>query len=157
VIFHQRNVNDRNALAGFLHAHEGGNVEFHTVDGVSHSARMFRLGSCFGRGLLLSLLPRRGFPGTTKLRWSPEDLPSAIITLDFAVTQTNDAMSMSGDIGLVGDQDDRVAFRVQLGEKSHDFLAGLRVQVSRGLVGKQDGWMIHQRPGDGDPLALPSR
>jgi hypothetical protein len=53
VIFHQRNANDRNSLAGFLHAHEGDNVEFHTADGVRHCARMFRLSSCFGRGLLL--------------------------------------------------------------------------------------------------------
>ena len=53
VIFHQRTANDRNSLAAFLHAHDGGSVEFHTADGVRHSARMFRLGSCFGRGLLL--------------------------------------------------------------------------------------------------------
>src|ERR1700735_4045852 len=74
------------------------------------------------------LLPRRGFPNTMKLRWGPEGLAGTIVTLDFAVTQTNDAMSMRGDIGLVSDQDNRVAFGVQLGEKSHDFLAGLRVQ-----------------------------
>jgi hypothetical protein len=53
VIFHQQNPNDRNSLAGFLHAHEGNNVEFQTADGVRHSARMFHLSSCFGRGVLL--------------------------------------------------------------------------------------------------------
>jgi hypothetical protein len=53
VIFHQQRLNDRDALGGFLCAHDGGIVEFRTANGAKHSARMFRLGSCFGRGLLL--------------------------------------------------------------------------------------------------------
>jgi hypothetical protein len=53
VIFHQRNTKERSALGDFLHAHNGEAVEFTAADGVRHSTRMFRLGSCFGRGLLL--------------------------------------------------------------------------------------------------------
>jgi len=53
VIFHQRDAKGRSALGDFLRAHSGDMVEFRTADGVKHSARIFRLGSCFGRGLLV--------------------------------------------------------------------------------------------------------
>jgi hypothetical protein len=65
VIFHQRDAKDRHALGDFLRAHSDGIVEFRAADGVRHSARMFRLGSCFGRGLLL-------FPSSAA-RLSPGD------------------------------------------------------------------------------------
>jgi hypothetical protein len=53
VIFHQRDAKDRDALGDFLRANSGGNVEFVAAGGSRHAARMFRLSSCFGRGLLI--------------------------------------------------------------------------------------------------------
>ena len=43
-----------------------------------------------------------------------------------------------GDIPLMRHQDDRVALRMQLVEEFHDFNPGLRIEISRGLVGEDE-------------------
>jgi len=53
VIFHQRDKADGARLGDLLLAHSGCEVEFVTDDGKAHRARVFRMKSCFGRGLLV--------------------------------------------------------------------------------------------------------
>ena len=53
VVFHQRNVSDQARLASTLRQHSGEGVAIQTGDGKWMSATVFRLKSCFGRGLLL--------------------------------------------------------------------------------------------------------
>ena len=56
-----------------------------------------------------------------------------------------------GHVGLVRDEDDRAALRVQLVEELQDVAGGRRVQVARGLVGEQQGQFPEggQFPGGG--------
>ncbi len=76
---------------------------------------------------------------------------------DGAVADGDDAVGVLGDVGLVGDEDDGVALGVEIVEEGHDLVAGLGVEVSGGLVGEDDGGMVDQSAGDGDPLALAAR
>jgi hypothetical protein len=52
-IFHQRDKVDGRRLGELLLAHSGAEVEFETRDGQRHQAKVVRMKSCFGRGLLL--------------------------------------------------------------------------------------------------------
>lgn len=53
VVFHQRDQAQRSQLAALLREHSGEMVEVQAGDGTWRQARMVRLKSCFGRGLLL--------------------------------------------------------------------------------------------------------
>jgi len=53
VIFHQRDSADAVRLSEMIHALDGKSVRFEKADAKPHSATLFRLKSCFGRGLLL--------------------------------------------------------------------------------------------------------
>ncbi len=53
VVFHQKDRNDRSQLAALLRAHSGQIVQFQAGGEAGRGARVFRLKSCFGRGLLL--------------------------------------------------------------------------------------------------------
>jgi len=53
VVFHQRDKADQARLASALRQHPGEGVEIQTGDGKWSSATVFRMKSCFGRGLLL--------------------------------------------------------------------------------------------------------
>jgi len=53
IIFHQRNQEQRSQLAALLQQHSGAMVEVQTADGKWRRARLLRLKSCFGRGLLI--------------------------------------------------------------------------------------------------------
>jgi hypothetical protein len=53
VIFHQANKSDGPRLGELLRQNDGASVEFQTSDGRAHTATAFRLGTCFGRGLLV--------------------------------------------------------------------------------------------------------
>lgn len=53
VVFHQRDKAEGPKLGEFLAAHSSDAVEFETGDGRRHRATVFRVRSCFGRGLLL--------------------------------------------------------------------------------------------------------
>ena len=57
VIFHQRDEAQRSELAVLLRDHSGEMVEIQGADGGWRKARMLRLGSCFGRGMLLLAAP----------------------------------------------------------------------------------------------------
>jgi hypothetical protein len=61
VVFHQRDETQRSQLAPLLRGHSGEMVEVQAGGGAWRRARMVRLKSCFGRGLLI--LPASGaFP-----------------------------------------------------------------------------------------------
>jgi len=53
VVFRQRDKSDGPRLGQLLRQHDGAPVEFETSDGRSHTATVFRLSTCFGRGLLV--------------------------------------------------------------------------------------------------------
>ena len=53
MVFHQRDEAQRSQLAALLREHSGEMVEVKAGDGVWHRARMVRMKSCFGRGLLI--------------------------------------------------------------------------------------------------------
>jgi len=53
VVFHQAQSGDGARLGELLRENDGATVEFETSDTQSHRATVFRLGTCFGRGLLV--------------------------------------------------------------------------------------------------------
>jgi len=53
VIFHHAESTSREQVGAFLEEHDGASVEFETVSGEWQPATVFRLKSCFGRGLLV--------------------------------------------------------------------------------------------------------
>lgn len=53
VVFHQRDEAQRSQLATLLREHSGAMVEVQAGDGAWRRARLVRLKSCFGRGLLM--------------------------------------------------------------------------------------------------------
>ena len=57
VVFHQRDQAQRPQLAALLREHSGETVEVQAGDGIWRPARMVRLKSCFGRGLLFLPAP----------------------------------------------------------------------------------------------------
>jgi hypothetical protein len=57
VVFHQRDETQRSQLADLLRGHSGQIVEVQAADGAWRRARMVRLKTCFGRGLLLLPAP----------------------------------------------------------------------------------------------------
>ena len=54
----------------------------------------------------------------------------------------------------MGDDDDGVAFAVELFEKGEDFDAGFGVEISGGFVGQNNRGVVDQGAGDGDALFL---
>ena len=82
------------------------------------------------------------------------DPSGGLVAGDDAVADGDDAMGVLGDVRLVGDEDDGVAFGVKLVEEGHDLVAGLGVEVSGGLVGEDDGRVVDEGTGDGDALSL---
>ncbi len=57
VVFHQRDQAQRSRLAALLREHSGAMVEVQAGDGAWRRARLVRLKSCFGRGLLMLPAP----------------------------------------------------------------------------------------------------
>jgi len=57
VVFHQRDETQRSQLAELLRGHTGQMVEVRASDGSWRHARLLRLKSCFGRGLLMLPAP----------------------------------------------------------------------------------------------------
>jgi hypothetical protein len=57
VVFHQRDEAQRSRLAALLREHSGAMVEVQSGDGAWRRARLVRLKSCFGRGLLMLPAP----------------------------------------------------------------------------------------------------
>ena len=78
----------------------------------------------------------------------------AVVGDDFAVLDFDDTVGVFGDVAVVGDEDDGVAFGVQFAEDFHDFFAAVAVKRASGFVGEDDLSAVHERTGDGDALLL---
>ena len=78
----------------------------------------------------------------------------AVLGDDLAVLDFDDAVGVFGDVAVVGDEDDGVAFGVQFAEDFHDFFAAVAVKCASGFVGEDDLSAVHERTGDGDALLL---
>jgi len=57
VVFHQKDEAQRSQLTALLREHSGAMVELQAADGKWRPARLARLKSCFGRGLLILPTP----------------------------------------------------------------------------------------------------
>ena len=78
----------------------------------------------------------------------------AAVVLDAAVHDLDHPLAPLGDVRVVGDDHDRLAPGVHPVEDLEDLEAGLAVEVAGGLVGEDQRGLVHERPGDGRPLAL---
>ena len=67
------------------------------------------------------------------------------------------ARAARGDLGCVGDHEDRRALGVELVDQRHDGVAGGAVEVAGRLVGEHDRRPADQRARDRDALALTAR
>ena len=76
------------------------------------------------------------------------------VAFNQTIAQEYRAPGVPRDIGLVRNQNDRVALLIQILEERHDFFAGLRVEVSGWLVGENDFRVVGERSRDGDTLLL---
>ena len=72
------------------------------------------------------------------------------------VPHVHQALGGLGHVVVVGDQDDGLAAAVQPGQELDDLVAAVRVEGPGRLVGQQQGGLVGQGPGDGQPLALPT-
>ncbi len=63
-------------------------------------------------------------------------------------------MRVLRNVVFVGDENNRISLAMQILEQRHDFFAGLRVKVSRGLVCKNNRGGIDERSRDRNTLAL---
>src|SRR5687768_2297807 len=99
----------------------------------------------------MSLLVDRG--GAGGLDSLGETLAS-VVTLDHAVAKNDHAAGVRSDVGLVRHHDYSLSRSCELLEHAHDLFRGRRVEVSGGLVGEQNGRVVHQRARDGDALSL---
>src|SRR5690606_26148653 len=101
----------------------------------------------------MSVLSRRGDQGLQLLA-RVADPRGGLVTEDAAVAHHDLALGESGHVGLVGDQHDGDAALVQFLEHLHDLEAGARVEIARGLVGKDEHGVVHHGTRDGDALLL---
>ena len=74
-----------------------------------------------------------------------------------SIAEPHNAVGIVGDVVFVRYHDDGVAAVVQVLEERHNFIGCFRIQVSGRLIGQDDAGVVHQRPGNGHPLALPAR
>ena len=82
--------------------------------------------------------------------------PSLPVIRDDSVADIDYAMGIFGNVVLVRDQDYGIALRVELIEEGHDLVSGLGIEVSSGLVGEKDGWIVDKCPRNRDSLPLTS-
>ena len=82
-------------------------------------------------------------------------LTASFLPDDPPVPDINPLPGVAGDVRLVSDHDQGDLFLlIELREDVHDLRARLGVQVSGRLVRQDQGGIVQQRPGDGDPLLL---
>ena len=73
---------------------------------------------------------------------------------DLAVMDFNDPFGMCGNIAVMRDENNGMAFVMQLAQDPHHVLAAAAVQCARRFVGENDLSAIHQGAGNGNPLLL---
>ena len=105
-------------------------------------------------------------PGRRSVRKRPFASPARASVLfpirpnvgdDSPVAQGNHASASLGDELFMCDHDHRPAVAAKVVEDIEDFLAGLGIQIPRGLVSQHDHRVVDQRPRDGRALLLPTR
>lgn len=84
----------------------------------------------------------------------PADTLAVFIGGDETVEDVDDAAGMLGDVRLVGDEDDCLAAGADFVKDAHDFVTCFCVEVAGGLIRHEDGGVVDEGAGDGDPLAL---
>src|SRR5512141_1815982 len=93
---------------------------------------------------------------STHLRSNTSSL-HRFITHDMAVRKPYDPFAEGRNILLMGHQDHRYAgLLVQFHKELHDLNACLGIEISGGFVSKNDRCIVHERPGNSDPLLLTS-
>ena len=81
-------------------------------------------------------------------------LAIARIRNDRSVADFDDPRRLLGNLGVMRNDDDGVAFAVELGQQRHKLGAAAAVECPGGLVRKDNVAAIHQRPRHADPLLL---
>ena len=76
---------------------------------------------------------------------------------DLAILEVDHPPGVTRNVQLVCDHHNRRALPVQLAQQAHDLLTGMGIQVAGRLVGEENGGMVDECAGDGDPLLLPTR
>ena len=72
---------------------------------------------------------------------------------DATVGEHDDAFGATGDVGFVRDQDDGApVLRMQIGEEFADQGRCHRIEIAGRFVGEDEGRIVDQGAGDGDPL-----
>ena len=74
-----------------------------------------------------------------------------------AVGDQDSAIDAAGLVGIVCDDDDRLAARRQLREQGENGVRGLGVEIAGGFIGYDQRRVIGQGAGDGGALLLPTR
>ena len=77
--------------------------------------------------------------------------------MDSPVANGHGTVGLGGNARVVRDEYDGLAALLELVEGFHDERPGCRVQVSRGLVGQDDGRIVDEGARDGDALHLSTR
>ena len=67
------------------------------------------------------------------------------------------ALGPVGDIGIMSDHDYGAPLPMQFFKKGHDFVPGVAIESSGGLVGQDQRCLIYERSSDGDALLLATR
>src|SRR5437660_8618748 len=93
-----------------------------------------------------AMVPSAAIPASAALR--------RIVRHDPAVGKANDAPGAAEDGFAVGDDDQRLAARVQRAEQVQDGLGGARVELAGRLVREQQRGLVHERARDRDALLL---
>src|SRR5262245_22944584 len=77
--------------------------------------------------------PKRAKLVPVDRQWAIPTLPH-LVSVDYAVLESHDALAAGGDGFVVGHEDDRQALLVQFVEELEHLLAGGRVEVAGGFV-----------------------
>jgi hypothetical protein len=79
-------------------------------------------------------------------------LGNFLITDNLPIQKPNDALGLSGNIHLMGNQHHGDAILVKLPEECDNLVSSSTIKVTGGLVSQNYVWVVHQRPGDSDSL-----
>jgi hypothetical protein len=76
-----------------------------------------------------------------------------IVGYQSSAPQAQDSARLPGEVRIMGHQHKRRAgCGIEFKNQPHDLLRGLRIKVTRGLVGEKNLWPVHERAGDRNPL-----
>ena len=88
------------------------------------------------------------------IRWLVAVMTIPFVAEDLPITQSDNALGLTSNVHVVGDDDQGHALLVQRLKKRHHLFAGLGVEGAGRLVGQKDARVVDQGAGNGDPLLL---